>query len=91
MLSKAVIIGGNTDTTSYTYYDDLRINTVTLPDSTTVTFTYHADGSRATKTTLTEYIEYHYAGALMKEVHMNPSNLLGDSVYCPLRAFKICC
>jgi len=74
MLSKAVTAGGNTDTTTYTYYDDLRIDTVTLPDSSTVTFTYHADGSRATKTTDTEYIEYHYAGGLVKEVHMDESN-----------------
>ncbi len=71
---KQITEGGNTYTTSYTYYDDNRIHTATLPNNDVITYTYHADGTRATKTTPTEYIEYHYAGSLIKEVHMNPSN-----------------
>ncbi len=71
---KQITEGGNTYTTSYTYYDDNRIHTVTLPNNDVITYTYHADGTRATKTTPTEYIEYRYAGSLIKEVHMNPAN-----------------
>ena len=71
---KQITEGGNTYTTSYTYYDDNRIHTATLPNNDVITYTYHADGTRATKTTPTEYIEYHYAGSLIKEVHMNPAN-----------------
>ena len=75
MLTKAITVGGTTNTTSYTYYDDLRIKTVTLPDTTTVTYTYGADGNRSTKTTSTEYVKYYYnGGTLVKEVHMDASN-----------------
>ncbi len=55
--------------------------TVTLPDTTTVTFTYYADGNRATKTTATEYIEYHYNGSLLKEVHMDATNVVLFTVH----------
>jgi RHS repeat-associated protein len=71
---KVITEGGNTYTTSYTYCDDNRIKTITLPDSSQITYTYHADGTRATKTTPTEYIQFHYSGSLIKEVHANPSN-----------------
>ena len=74
-LTKAVTEGGITLTTTYTYYDDNRIKTVTLPNNDLITYTYHADGSRATKTNATEYITYHYASGLVKEVHHDKNNL----------------
>jgi YD repeat-containing protein len=60
---------GIPETTTYAYYDDNRIHTVTLPSSEVITFTYFADGSRATKESGTEWITYHYATGLVKEVH----------------------
>ncbi len=75
ILTKQVIENGNTQTTTYTYFDDNRIKTVTLPSEIVVSFTYHADGSRATKTNATEWITYHYNGdSLIKEVHHNKDN-----------------
>lgn len=73
-LTKAVTEGGTTLTTTYTYYDDNRLKTTTLPSSEVITYTYHADGTRATKTNATEWIRYHYSGGLVKEVHCDKNN-----------------
>ncbi len=73
-LTKAVTEGGTTLTTTYTYYDDNRLKTTTLPSSEVITYTYHADGTRATKTNNTEWIRYHYSGGLVKEVHCDKNN-----------------
>lgn len=74
ILTKAVTEGGTTLTTSYTYYDDNRLKTTTLPSSEVITYTYHADGTRATKTNATEWIRYHYSGGLVKEAHCDKNN-----------------
>ncbi len=74
LTQKQIIENGQTYTTTYTYFDDNRIKTVTLPDTTVISFTYFADGTRATKTTATEWITYHYAGGLVKEVHHNKND-----------------
>lgn len=73
-LTKAVTEGGTTLTTTYTYYDDNRLKTTTLPNSEVITYTYYADGTRATKTNNTEWIRYHYSGGLVKEVHCDKNN-----------------
>lgn len=62
------------NSTTYTYYDDNRIHTVTLPSSEVITFTCFADGARATKESFTEWITYHYGAGLVKEVHHLASN-----------------
>ncbi len=75
LIQKQILENGNTYTTTYTYFDDNRIKTVTLPDTTVISFTYFADGSRATKTTATEWITFHYhGGSLWKEVHHDADN-----------------
>ncbi len=75
LTQKQIVENGNTYTTTYTYFDDNRIKTVTLPDTTVISFTYHADGSRATKTTEDEWITFHYnGGSLWKEVHHDAAN-----------------
>jgi RHS repeat-associated protein len=73
-LTKAVTEGGTTLTTTYTYYDDNRLKTTTLPSNEIITYTYHADGTRATKSNATEWIRYHYSGGLVKEVHCDKNN-----------------
>jgi RHS repeat-associated protein len=88
-ISKAITEGGTTLTTSYTYYDDNRIKSITLPDEVVWHYTYHADGSRATKYNSDVWIKYQYSsGALSKETHClasNHSTILKTVYYQPHR------
>jgi RHS repeat-associated protein len=91
LIEKEITIGENTDTYTYSYYVGGNLKQVTLPDETTVDFTYYAGGLRAKKITDTEIISYHYSGgALSKEVHIDKvtEDLLKTIYYIPY-GFKI--
>ena len=72
LIEKEITEGQNIDTFTYSYFVGGNLKDVTLPDETTVEFTYYAGGLRASKTSDTEIISYHYSGGLLsKEVYID--------------------